>query len=328
MARPIWTGSIAFGLVYVPVELYSATQEHRPQFHQLQKGSKHRIRYKRVDEKSGKQVEYDDIVKGFEVGKGRHVVLEDEELEAVAPTKTRTIDIEDFVELAEVDPIVWNKTYYVGPSGDAKADKPFVLLKRAMEATGKVAIGRFVMRSRQYLVTIRPFDDLLVLHTMYFADEVRDTDLVKHTPSSVHLSSKETDMARQLINSLSVKWKHEKYHDTYQERVMELIEKKKHGEEIVIEAPEKQGAEVIDIMDALKRSLTAPRPSKTSNGKARSRAKSGNGRAKGAVRKAANTNDLSELTKQELLERASGASIPGRTKMTRGQLIQALRKVS
>jgi DNA end-binding protein Ku len=310
-------------MVYVPVEVYSATEEHRPQFHQLQRGSKERVRYKRVNEKSGSEVQYDDIVKGFEVGRGRQVVLEKEELEAVMPTKSRTIDIEDFVDLDQIDPIVWNKTYYLGPADTGNAEKPYALLRRAMEATNKVAVGRFVMRSRQYLVTIRPYDDALLLQTMYFADEIRGLDTLKHPPSDVNVTSKEVEMAEKLISSLSVSFEHRKYKDTYQERVMALIKRKAKGEPIGVEPANDGGAEVIDLMEALKRSLDAPRQT----GGARGRGSNHDAPPKGSPRKAANDN-LSELSKSELLERAAQAEIAGRSKMNRQQLIMALKKVS
>lgn len=320
MARAIWTGSITFGLVYVPVELYAATQEHRTHFHQLQKGSRQRVRYKRVAEGSGEEVDYGNIVKGVDLGKGRHVVVSEEEIEAIAPAKTRTIDIEDFVDLSAIDPVVWNKTYFLGPSGEAQAERPYALLREAMASMGKVAIGRFVMRSRQYLVTIRPFADALVLETMYFADEVRGLDVLKHRPGAAHVSPKELEMAEKLIASLSTEWNHDKYHDTYQERLMELVEKKSRGEPIATTEEEPAGAQVIDIMEALKRSLATPRSTKSA----------GEGQAKGTVRKGATGSEgnLAQLTKQALYERASEADIPGRSKMSREQLIQALRKVS
>lgn len=321
MARPIWTGSITFGLVYVPVELYAATQEHRTHFHQLQKGSRQRIRYKRVAEGSGEEVDYGNIVKGIDLGKGRHVVLSDDELQELAPTKTKTIDIEDFVDLSAIDPVVWNKTYFLGPSGEAQADRPYALLRAAMASMGKVAIGRFVMRSRQYLVTIRPFADALVLQTMYFADEVRSLEVLKHRPGELHVSAKELDMAEKLIASLTTDWNHDKYRDTHQERLMDLVEKKSRGEPVITTEEEPSGAQVIDIMEALKRSLAAPRSTKGGS----------QGPAKGTVKKSARDNgggNLAQLTKQALYERAAEVDIPGRSKMSREQLIQALRRVS
>jgi DNA end-binding protein Ku len=254
MARAIWTGVISFGLVTVPVRLYTATSSHKPTFHQFKRGSGQRIRNRRVTEDTGEAVGYDDIVKGADIGDGRHVIVTPEELETVEPGRSRAIGIEDFVDLHDIDPVVWDKTYYLGPDGDA-AETPYELLLRAMVSTGKVAIGRFVMRDKQYLATIRPVGGLLGLSTMYFADEVRSVDVVDrapvdHEPDDLHL-----EIAQQLIQFMSTDWDHARYRDTYQERIDALIERKTRGEDVVSERASEPAEQVTGLLAALRRSI-------------------------------------------------------------------------
>ena len=305
MARAMWSGAISFGLVTVPVKMFSATSSHNVEFHQFEKGTGERIRYKRVAEKSEHEVEYRDIVKGHEVEEGRYVIVTPEELAAVEPTKSRTIDIEDFVDLADIDPIYWNNTYYLAPAEDVGAEKPYALLLEAMRQSGKVAIARFVMRDKQYLATIRPIGDMLGLSTMYFADEVRGEDAVANAPVDIKVNERELAMAEQLIDSLASDWEPEKYHDTYRERVLDLIERKAKGEDIVVEEQETT-PEVIDLMEALRASVEA--------------SKGGKRPPSGAQR----SPSLKDLSKEELYDRASDAGIPGRSKMTKDELIEAL----
>ncbi|MFP5327353.1 MAG: Ku protein, partial [Acidimicrobiia bacterium] len=212
MARSIWTGAISFGLVNVPVKLYSATEDKDIHFNQFQKGTGERIRYKRVAESSGDEVDYDDIVKGYEFSKGRFVMVEPEELEAVEPGKSRTIEIEDFVELDDVDPIYFEKTYYLAPQDGNGADKAYALLREAMEKANKVAIGRFVMRTKQYLVALRPQGKLLLLETMFFPDEIRATKELEDLAKGAKVSDRELKVAEQLIDSLTSDWNPERYH--------------------------------------------------------------------------------------------------------------------
>ncbi len=313
MARAIWSGAISFGLVTIPVKLYSATSSHTVDFNQFEKGTGERIRYKRVAEHSGKEVDYADIVKGHEIEDGRYVIVTKEELAAVEPTKSRTIDIEDFVDLDDIDPIYWNNTYYLGPASDVGAEKPYALLLEAMRQSNKVAIARFVMRDKQYLATIRPVGDLLGLETMYFADEVRGVDDVANTPVDVKVSDKELGIAEQLIDSLSAEWDPAKYRDTYTERVLELIERKAKGEDVVIE-PEEPLAEVTDLMEALKASVEA--------------SKKRGERPSAAARSSDGGGGLHDLSKDELYERAGKADIPGRSSMTKDELIEALQEAS
>lgn len=256
MARPVWTGSISFGLVNIPIRLYSATESHRVGFHEFEEGSGKRIRYKRVAEGSDHEVEWKKIQKGFEVGKDRFVVLTDEELKAAAPEKTHAIDIERFVPLADIDPVTWDQSYYAGPDG-AAAGKAYALLREAMKKEKRVAIGRFVMRTKEYVACIRPLGEALALHTMFFADEVRAVKDVVSVPARATVGARELAMASQLISSLAGDWEPKKYEDTFREHVMALVKKKDKGE--VIEAPVEgeKSPKIIDLMAALKATLEA-----------------------------------------------------------------------
>ena len=313
MARSMWTGAISFGLVTIPVKMYSATQSHKIAFNQFAKDSGERIRYKRVAESSGKEVDYEDIVKGHEVDDGRFVIVTPEELESVEPTKSRRIDIEDFVDLDEIDPIYWNKTYYLGPAGDMGAEKPYALLLEAMRKANKVGIGKFVMRDKEYLVTIRPVGDLLGLETMYFADEVRTANDIDNVPVDEKVADRELKMATQLIEALTTEWDPSKYRDTYRERVEELLAAKAKGEDIVV-SEDVETPQVADLMEALKASVEASKKG----------ARPAGATAKGANGEGSSGHGLRELSKDELYERATKADVPGRSKMTKDELIDAL----
>ena len=270
MARAIWTGSVAFGLVNVPVALYSATEDKTIHYNQFQAGTSDRIRYKRVNERTGREVRPENIVRGHEVSKGDYVLVSDEELEAVEPGRTRTIDISDFVDLADIDPIYFQKTYYLGPQGDGGASRAYALLHRAMAAAGKAGIATFVLHGKQYLVAIRARSDVLALQTMFFADEVRDPDeVIDNLPApgkqaqgkqaqgkqaQGKQAQRELTMARQLIDSMSAAWNPEDYQDSYRERVEDLIARKRRGEDIVREGAPADEADVTDLMEALRRS--------------------------------------------------------------------------
>jgi DNA end-binding protein Ku len=253
--RAIWSGSINFGLVNIPVRLFTATVSHDISFHQFQAKTGQRIHHKRVAEGSGREVPFQQIVKGYELGKNRVVLIDPKELEALEPKKSRTIEIEQFVELQEIDPILWDKTYYVGATDGGGSAKSYELLRRSMEETGKVGIGRFVMRTKEYLVTVRPFGRGLALETMFFADEIRDQTEAAGKPDKVTVAARELAMARQLIEAMSAPFDLEKYEDTYRERVKELVQKKARGEEIVVEEPPDESGKVVDLMEALKASL-------------------------------------------------------------------------
>jgi DNA end-binding protein Ku len=260
MPRAIWTGAISFGLVTVPVKLYTAVQGKTVRFHQLDGENLARIQQKRVNSVTGEEVPFDRLVKGYEVSPDRYVVIEPRELEAIAPEKTRTIDIEDFVDLAEIDPIYYDHAYYLVPgTGGAK---PYRLLLEAMRETQKVAIARVVIRSKEQLVALRPVGDVLAMTTMNFADEIVDAGQLDEVPAAedVKTTKRELDIAKQLVESLTGEWAPEQYHDEYRTQVLDLIERKAAGEEITITAaPEQEAEPAPDLMAALKASLDAVR---------------------------------------------------------------------
>jgi len=266
MARAIWTGSVSFGLVNVPVGLYSATQDHKVHFHQFEKGTSNRIRNERVNERTGEEVAYRDIVKGAEVGDGDYVMLTQEELESVEPGRSRTIDISDFVEASEIDPVYYQKSYYLAPADDT-AKKPYALLVKAMEKAERIGIATFVMRGNQYLAAIRPHDGVLVLETMHFADEVRDpAKELDNVPKQTKVAPKDLKMAVSLVESLTTKWKPENYRDTYTERVKKLVKAKKDNREIVREDTAEESSEkVVDLLEALQASVEQAKGHKPGN---------------------------------------------------------------
>jgi DNA end-binding protein Ku len=261
MPRSIWTGAISFGLVTVPVKLYSAVNRKTVRFNQLNAKTGSRINQKRVDASTGEDVEYEDLVKGYEISSDRYVVIEPSELEAVEPKKTKTIDIEDFVDLEDIDPIFYDHPYYLAPA--AGGAKPYVLLLEAMRETNKVAIAKVVIRSKESLVAIRPMADhgVLEMATMLFADEIVDPDRLDDIPSAdeIETSKRELDIAKQLVESLAGDFEPEKYKDTYREAVLDMIERKAAGEEIAIQPEAEEAAPVPDLMSALKASLDAVR---------------------------------------------------------------------
>jgi DNA end-binding protein Ku len=255
MARTIWKGALSFGLVNVPVGLYTATQDKGIHFNQLEEGTSDRIRYKKVNERTGTEVDNDHIVKGFDLGGGEYVILTDEELESAEPERTRLIDITDFVDQDEIDPIYYRTTYYLAPEGEA-GEKAYALLRQAMRDSKKIAIGTIVMRNKEYPVAIRPDDNVLNLETMYFADEIRAPGKeLPELPSSKQLTGREISMAQQLIESMESAWEPEKYHDTHREKVEELIEAKRQGNEVVVRVAEPEATKVVDLMDVLSASI-------------------------------------------------------------------------
>jgi DNA end-binding protein Ku len=288
MPRAIWSGAISFGLVNIPVKLYSAVSRKTVRFHQIDAESGQRIRQQRINPATGEEIPYEQIVKGYEIGPDRYVTISPDELEALEPQKTRTIDIEDFVDLAEIDPIYYDHPYYLAP--DTGAGKAYKLLYDAMEDAGKVAIARVVIRSKENLVAIRPHEGVLTMETMLFADEVIPTDSLDELSAADgdhKTSSRELDMAKQLIDSLSSEFEPEKYHDEYRERVLELIERKAQGETVVVEAPPEEPKKVPDLMSALEASIAAAKsPKGDGAGKAKKRTRSrSEGRKKTAAKK-------------------------------------------
>ena len=260
MPRAIWTGAISFGLVTVPVKLYAAVQSKTVKFNQLDGDDHSRIAMKRTNAQTGEEVPYERIVKGFEISPDRYVIIEPGELESLDPKKTKTIDIEGFVELEDVDPIYFDHPYYLVPgTGGAK---PYRLLCDAMAETGRVGIAKVVIRSKQQLVALRPMGDVLAMSTMNFHDEIVDADGLDEIPSREDIDSapRELDIAKQLVDSLAEAWEPEKYSDTYREEVLGLIERKAAGEEIAVQPTEKaDDSPVPDLMSALKASLDAVR---------------------------------------------------------------------
>ena len=254
---------MSFGLVNVPVKLVTATSSKDVRFHQLHAPDKGRINQKRVCSVDGEEVDYSEIVKGFDLGGGNYVVIEPEELAAIDPEASRTIDIEEFVDLSEIDPLYFDHSYYLVP--DDRAAKPYALLVEAMTRTGKVALGRFVLRTKQYWATLRAHDGALVLATMLYEDEViSPADLDVPTTGSVAPSKKELDMAAALVESLSSPFDPGKYHDDRREKVLAMIEAKAEGQVVAPPAPEEAATPVVDLMAALEASLAAAKERQTS----------------------------------------------------------------
>jgi len=248
----IWSGSVGFGLVQVPVRLITATRSRDVSFNQLEEGTGARIRYKKVSDATGEEVAADRIQKGYEISKGRYVVVETEELASLAPKASHTIDIEEFVDLAEIDPVYFEQPYYLVP--DDKGKKAYRLLVDAMQQLEKVAIGRIVIRAKERLVAIRPLDGLLCVETMRYADEVVTRDGL--APEDVEVAEREITMARQLIESLAVDhFEPDKFRDEYREQVLDLVERKAAGEEIVAQPTPEAPAKVLDLVAALEASL-------------------------------------------------------------------------
>ena len=328
MARSIWNGSLSFGLVSVPVELFTATEDKSIRFNQFQDGTSDRVRNKRVNERTGDEVEFGDIVKGYDLGGGEYVIVTPEELEALEPGRTRNVEITDFVDLDAIDPVYYQKTYYLAPKGE-QAIRAYALLRRAMEDANKAAVATLVMRGKQYLVTVRPQSRGLVLQTMYFADEVRDpAKEVPGLPVDEDFSDRELKTATMLIESMAGEWDPEHYHDTYRQRVEELVERKRAGEQVVLETRPAEPTRVVDLMAALEASVAAARDRGARTGGTERRAKaagSPSAGGKSGVKKADDARSrLSELSKSELYDRATRLEVPGRSKMTREELEKAV----
>jgi DNA end-binding protein Ku len=265
MPRSIWTGAISFGLVNVPVKLYSAVSKKTVRFHQLHESDGVRIQQKRVCPADGEEVAWDDIVKGYEITPDRYVIITPEELEALDPKKTKTIDIEEFVDLEEIDPLYYDHPYYLLPGQGAA--KPYKLLANAMREANKVAIARVVIRTKEQLVAIRPVGDVLAMATMNFADEVVDPDSFDEAPGDdVDTTKRELEMARQLIDSLTAEFEPTKFHDEYRDAVLDLIERKSEGEEIVLQPAAEEPERVPDLMAALEASLASAKKDGGDNG--------------------------------------------------------------
>jgi len=247
--RPIWSGTISFGLVSVPVQMHSATQSKELRFHFLHKDDLQPIGYDKVRKDTGEHVDPDDVARGFEIEKGKYVPIEDEDLDRLDIELTHSIDILDFADLDEIDPIYFRKAYYLAPQDGA--EKPYRLLDRALEETGKVGVAKVVIRNKQHLAALRGHDGVLVLETMYYADEVRKPDSVN---GRTRLQKAEVEMAKTLVENLSGSFRPEKYDDTYRKELLDLIRAKAKGKKLP-EPQEEEEAEVVDLMAALRESV-------------------------------------------------------------------------
>lgn len=259
MPRSIWSGSLSFGLVNVPVKLVTAVSSKDVRFHQLHGKDGGRVQQKRVCSKDGEEVPYDEIAKGYEIAPDQYVMVDSADLEGIDPEASHTIDIEDFVSLDEIDPVYFDRTYYLAP--DKAGKKPYALLLAAMQQARKVAVGRFVMRGKEYLVAIRPIENALAIETMHFADEVAPADAAV-APEDVdqsQLSEKELAMAEQLIEALAGTFDPAKYHDEYRARVLDLIERKAQGQEIIVAPEPTAPPRTVDLAAALEASLAKAR---------------------------------------------------------------------
>jgi DNA end-binding protein Ku len=345
MARAVWTGVISFGLVSVPVAMHSATRTHEVSFHQFERGTSDRIRYLRVNERTGEEVDYGNIVKGADLGGGEHVIIDPDELEAIAPGRSRSLDIHTFVDLDEIDPIYYQKAYYLAPAND-QAAQTYAYLRDAMAQANRAAVATLVMRNKEYLAAIRPNDDLLLLETMYFADEIRDpAETLERLPQKVNFRSQELRMAVQLIDSMTGDWNPSDYRDTYTDRVNELIDAKRDGAAVTIAPAAPEATNVVDLMDVLRRSVelakkrrgaeeqrpgverrraapprigaATPREATVAGEKRRGGLAAAGGRRESLA-------DLAGMTKAELTELARRLEVPGRSTMSRAQLQEAV----
>ena len=299
MPRALWTGSISFGLVNVPVRMYSAIEDRDVRFHLLHEKDDSRIGYEKVCKKEGTPVPDDEIVRGYEVSEGNYVYVTDEDLEAAAGERYRSIDIEDFVDVGEVDPIYFERTSYLGPAEGA--EQPYALLVRAMEESGLVGIATFVMRDKQQLGCLRVRDGMIVLERMFFADEIRPTKGI--VPRRPKVGKQELAMALDLIDRFRTSFEPEKYEDTYRASLLSLIRRKRQGKDVHVE-PEPEREEPADLLDALRASVEA------------------HGRRGRATRR--RNGSLRDVSREELERRARRAGIRGRSKMTKHELAKAL----
>jgi DNA end-binding protein Ku len=280
MARAVWSGAISFGLVNVPVKAYTAVRDHEVHFHQLERGTGARVRHRKVSERSGEEVDADDIELGYELAKGRYVAVEPGEIDALRPRTTRAIEVRDFVALADIDPVYYDHTYWLAPA-DEPARHAYGLLLAAMEDRGRVGIGTVVMRRKQYLAAIRPLDGAVALSTMRFADEIVDRRQIDAVPDRrAKPDARELKLATGIVDGLASDWEPGRYHDTYTDELRDLIERRAKGETITVEEPAAPEGEVLDLMAALEASV------KAAKGSRKGRAATGTRTRKAAGRKA------------------------------------------
>ena len=302
--RSIWSGSLSFGLVNVPVQINSATKDTQVRFHQLDSQDNTPIEVHRFCSEEDVEISYDEVVAGYEIEKGEYVMLTDEELAAAQPEKTKTIDIEEFVEIDDVDPVYYDHPYYLVPVGGEGASRAYELLREVMDREGRVALGRFVLRNKEYLAAIRPRGGRLTLTTMNFADEIRPTDAVEEMVGSAKAPKNEVDAAVELIEAMTTDWDPSRYEDRHRKRMLEVIKQKGEGVEIEPIDDGEAPSEVPDLMAALEATLA---------------------KAKGTDKpKPGSSDGLKRQTKEELLDRAKKLEIEGRSKMTKDQLVEAI----
>lgn len=344
MARPVWSGTLTFGLVSLPVQMYTATENHTVRFHQVQRGTSDRVRNKRVNERTGEEVPLDEVVKAFDDG-DQYVMVEPDELDDIAPGRSKSLEITGFVDLEDVEPVFFDKTYYLGPKGE-QYTKVYALLEKALAEAGRAGIATFVMRNHQYLVAVKAEAGLLTLHTLHWADEIRDPRReIDNLPGRTKVTDRELKMARQLVDTLGMEWKPEDFHDTYQEQVNALIEAKRSGKTVEKAEPPAESTNVVDLMDALRASVDrakkpkrpgkSAKPAKSSKSAKSTGSTGSTGSGKSAQRgtstkgggksgRSSARAELDGLTKAELYRRATDAGVPGRSAMTRDELVEAL----
>lgn len=313
MARSLWTGSLSFGLVNVPVALFSAVRDLDVRFRQLHAKDDAPIETRRFCSAQDREVPYEQIAHGYDLDDGRRVVLTDEELAAVAPRKTRTIDIEAFVDLAHVDPIAFDHPYVLLPAGEGEGvRRAYQLMVEVMGRTDQAALGRFVLRTKEYLVLIRVRDARLSLTTMLFHDEIRPTDDIQ--TGGGEASGAELDQTIGLIEALTVDWDPDRYEDRFRQRLLDVIERKKQGKRVTIPEREREPAAVPDLMGALRRSMEA-----LDRGNAPAASRDAGDRSSGT-----SADELEHLSRSELYERARDAGVRGRSSMSKRELAEAL----
>jgi DNA end-binding protein Ku len=330
MARPTWRGAISFGLVSVPVQLFTAVRSHDVRFRQLHRETKRPVRQKRVDAETGDEVAYEDIVKGYELGEGRYVVVDTDELAELDPKASRVIDIHDYVDQEQIDPIQYDRAYYLAPDGETAA-KPYKLLAAAMQRSGKVAIAEFVMRGKSYLAAVRARDGMLLLSTMHYSDEVADpAELAPEALDldGVEVRDRELVMAEQLIESMVTDFEPTAYRDRHRERLVEYLEAKAAGEQFELPSEDGDGGEVIDLMAALERSLERARgdggTGADASASADGDAADGDDVAAPSTSSSGSSSDYAAMTRSQLYDLAQERDLPGRSGMSKAELAEAL----
>ncbi|HEV3268557.1 MAG TPA: Ku protein [Acidimicrobiales bacterium] len=321
MARATWSGFLSFGLVSIPVGLYTATTDQTVHFNQIHKGTSHRVRYRKVDEETGDELRAEDIVNGFPVGDGEYVVVTPEELKENAPGKSELIEIQDFVDLSDIDPKYFRQTYYLAPKAKG-ANRAYSLLLQVMRETNKIGIATLVLRDKEHLVAVRPSDSVLILETMYFEDEIRSPqEELDDLPTYESVKPRELSVAKQLVESLSVQWDPTRYENTYRQRIHDLVERKRAGHAVVTNEEERPKSNVVDLMSALRASIDRTGAGRRTSSTSTAPTKHPSARSSTSAKPAAS---LAELTKSQLLARAKKDRVEVNARMTKSELIDAL----